>query len=79
VDLKLNIKHKIFHQGICLNSSATEGSDNSLTPLTPEKTPEKTFQKKWQQIKTAGVPGLGFQPYILQKDCPTSLSRVFLS
>ena len=37
VDLKLNIKHKIFHQGICLNSSATEGSDNSLTPLTPEK------------------------------------------
>ncbi len=26
--------------------------------------------------KTAGVPGLGFQPYILQKDCPTSLSRV---
>ena len=31
------LKHKCFLQGICLHSSATGGSDNSLTPLTPLK------------------------------------------
>nr|DAV60369.1 MAG TPA: hypothetical protein [Caudoviricetes sp.] len=33
--MKSNIK-TLPSKSICLNSSATAGSDNSLTPLTPE-------------------------------------------
>ncbi len=43
-----------FLQGICLNSSATAGSDNSLTPLTPE-IKHSTFIKKCIAISRMSI------------------------